>query len=391
MRRRLLTCLAALTLLGLPALSGCGSSFFTSSTTAAGCSSFFHDSSCDSSGGGGGTSASNYAFVVNTGAGTVAGLGISSAGALAALSGSPISISSSAPTAAAVTRNNSFLYVGNASEIFGYAISSTGVLTALNSGSALVNANVTDMQITPDGNWLMVLDGSGAAVDLFAINSTTGGLTTETGIGFTLSSTGTVPYHLRINPAGTTVAAAMGLGGQILWSFNTTNGAFTELSRTPAVNTLTADHGLTWDPTGKYLFLTRTGTSQGLIVEAVASNGLLTPTTTAVYSTGNTPTSVAIDNTGTYAYITNQADSTITGYTIGTNEALTAIAGSPFSSGIGATSIGVDSTGKWVLVASEGGSPDLTLYGFDSTNPGRLYVVSSTATGTNASFLALSH
>lgn len=389
MRHRLLSCLAALSLLGLPGLSGCGSSFFTSTNTA-GCGSFFHDSFCNGSSGGG-TSASNFVFVVNGQGGNVAGLGISSTGALAALSGSPISISTSQPTAAAVSRNNGFLYVGNASEIFGYSISSTGVLTALNSGSALVNANVTDMQVSPDGNWLLVLDGSGQGVDLFSINSTTGALTAQQGIGFTLSNTGTVPYHLRINPGGTVVAAAMGVGGQILWNFNTSNGAFTELSRTPAVDSLTADRGLAWDPTGKYLFLTRTGNSQGLIVESVASNGALTPTTTSVYGTGNTPTSVALNSAGTYAYVTNQADSTVTGYSIGTNEALTAIAGSPFSSGIGATSIGIDSSGKWVLVASSGGSPDLTLYGFDSSNPGRLYVVSSSATGTGASFVALSH
>ncbi|GAA3757746.1 hypothetical protein GCM10022270_15390 [Terriglobus aquaticus] len=389
MRRHTLPFLAALSLLALPGLSGCGSSFFTN-TNSSGCGSFFHDSSCDSSGGSG-TSANNYAFVVNSQGGSVAGLGISSAGALAALSGSPISISTSQPTAAAVSRNNGFLYVGNASEIFGYSISSTGVLTSLNSGSALVNANVTDMQVSPDGNWLMVLDGSGQGIDLFSINSTTGALTAQQGIGFTLPNSGTIPYHLRINPAGTIVAAAMGVGGQILFNFNTSSGAFSQLSTTPAVDSLTADRGLAWDPTGKYLFLTRTGNSQGLLVESVASNGALTPTTTKIYGTGNTPTSVAVNSAGTYVYVTNQADSTVTGYSIDTNEALTAVPGSPFSSGIGATSIGIDSSGKWVLVAASGGSPDLTLYGFDSTNPGRLYVVSSSATGTGASFVALSH
>ncbi len=369
-------------------VSGCGSSFFTDTKTGS-CATFFPPPSCSSSGSG--TSATNYVFVVNNGVSTVTGLGISSTGALAALSGSPITVASTAPTAAAVTRNNSFLYIGNASQILGYAVSSTGALTVLNSGTALANANATDMQVTPDGKWLMVLDGSGVAVDLFAINSTTGALTTASGIGFQLSNTGTVPYTLRINPAGTVVAAAMGLGGQILWNFNTTTGAFTELSRTTAVNSLTADRGLAWDSAGKYLFLTRTGSSQGLIVEQVAGNGTLTPTTSTVYTTGNKPTSVALDSTGTYAYVTNEADSTVSGFSIGSNEALTAISGSPFSAGVGATAIGMDSTGKWVLVVSRGGSPDLTLYGFDSTNPGRLYVVSSSPTGSTAEFLALSH
>ena len=82
---------------------------------------------------------------------------------------------------------------------------------------------------------------------------------------------------------------------------------------------------------------------------------------------------------------------TITGYTIGTGAALTAISGSPFSSGNAVTALGADSTGNWLLAAAYSGTPDLTLYGFDSTNPGRLYAVSSSSTGTNASFLALSH
>lgn len=384
--QKLLRFAAALPLCLLPTVSGCGS-FFTNTNSGA-CGNFFHDPSCDS--GGGGASATNYAFVVNNGASTVSGLGISTAGALSALSGSPLNIASTAPTAAVVSRANNFLYVGNASQIFGYAISSSGALTALSNGAAIANANVTDMQVTPDGKWLMVLDGSGVTVDLFAIDATTGALTVAGGIGFQLSSTGTVPFHLRINPAGTVVAAAMGLGGQILWNFNTSNGSFSELSRRNAVNNTTADRGLSWDTTGNYLFLTRTGGSQGLVVESVASNGTLTPVANT-YTTGNKPTNVAIDNAGKYVYVTNESDSTVTGYSIGTNEALTAIAGSPFSSGLGATSIGMDSSGKWVLVASLGGAPDLTLYGFDATNPGRLYVVSSSATGSTANFVALSH
>ena len=387
MPRRPLAFVAAISLFGLTGLGGCGSSFF-SGGNAPGCSSFFHSPSCDS---GGSTTSGNYAFVANSGANTVSAFSISTAGALSVLSGSPLSISNSQPTAVAVSRNNGFLYVGNASQILGYAISSSGVLTALSSGAALANVGVTDMQVSPDGAWLMVLDSSGFTVDLFSINSSTGALTQGTSAPIQLSTNGTVPYHLSISPAGTAVAATMGVGGQILWSFNTSTGVFTQLSQTSTPNSLTAARGLAWDATGKYLFVTYTGTGQGLSVQSVASNGLLTPTTSTVYSTGNTPTSVAIDNTGKYAYVTNQADSNITGYAIGASEALTAISGSPFSSGSGATSIGMDSTGKWVLVAAQGGSPDLTLYGFDSTTGGKLNVISSTATGTNANFVALSH
>lgn len=355
---------------GLLPLAGCNGFFFkeTTSTTT-------------------GTGASNYAFVANTGSNTVTGLGISSTGTLAALSGSPISLGTT-PTALTVSRSNTFLWVGTVSQIFGYSIASDGTLAALNSGNAIANAFCADMTTSPDGKWMMVLDGSGNGIDLFAINSD-GTLSPSTGIGFTASGT-VVPKQVRIASTGSFVVAAMGTAGELVFAFNTTTGAFTYLAQTTPPS-LTSDNGIAIDSTGTYLYEARSGNGAGLVVNTIASNGTLTPTTTTVYATGTQPYAVQIDNSGKYVYVANRTDGTITGYTIGTGAALTAISGSPFSSGVAVTALGADSTGNWLLAAAYSGSPDLTLYGFDSTNLGRLYPVSSAATGTNASFLALSH
>ncbi len=349
-----------------------------------GCSGFFFKETTSSTTG---TGASNYAFVANTGNNTVTGLGISTTGALAALSGSPITLQTT-PTALTVSRNNTFLWVGTVSQIFGYSIASDGTLAALNGGNAVANAFCADMQTSPDGKWLMVLDGSGNGVDLFAINSD-GTLSPSTGIGFTASGT-VVPKQLRIASSGSFVVAAMGTAGELVFSFNTTTGAFTYLAQTTPPS-LTSDNSIAIDSTGTYLYEARSGNGAGLVVNTIASNGALTPTTSAVYATGTQPYSVVIDNTGKYVYVANRTDGTITGYTIGTGAALTAISGSPFSSGVAVTSLGADSTGKWLLAAAYSSSPDLSLYGFDATNLGRLYAVSSASTGTNATFLALSH
>jgi 6-phosphogluconolactonase (cycloisomerase 2 family) len=126
-------------------------------------------------------------------------------------------------------------------------------------------------------------------------------------------------------------------------------------------------------------------------VFSIASNGVLTPTTATVYAAGTQPYAVTLDSTGSYVYVANRGDGTITGYGIGTNAALTALPGSPYSSGVAVTALGADSSGKWLLAAAYSGSPDLSLYGFDSTNLGRLYTVSSASSGTNPSALALSH
>ncbi len=349
----------------------------------AGCNGFFYKETSS----GTGTSASNYVFVANTGANTVTGLGISTTGSLAALNGSPISLSTP-PTALTVSRGNKYLWVGTVSQIFGYSIASDGTLAALNGGNAIANAYCVDMQTTPDGKWLMVLDGSGASIDLFAINSD-GTLSPATGIGFTPTGT-VVPKQLRIANSGTFAVAAMGTAGELVFSFNSTSGAFTLLAQT-APPDLTSDNGIAIDSTGTYVYEARSGNGAGLVVNTIASNGVLSPTTATVYSAGTQPYAVTLDNTGKYVYVANRGDSTITGYTVGTNAALTPVSGSPFSSGVAVTALGVDSTGKWLLAAAYSGAPDLSLYGFDSTNSGRLYAVGSSGTGTNASSIALSH
>lgn len=364
---------AAIPLFALLLLSGCSGFFFKDSTTSTGTTT--------------GTSATNYAFVANTGANTVTGFGISTAGALSTLSGSPINFST-APLALTVSRSNNFLWVGTVSQIFGYSLSSTGTLTALNGGAAIANAFCADMQTTPDGKWLMVLDGTGASIDLFGINSD-GTLSASSGVGFTPSGT-VVPRQLRIAPSGTFVVAAMGTAGDLVFAFNTSTGAFTQLSQTLPPS-LTSSNGIAIDGTGTYLYEARSGSAAGLVVSTIASNGTLTPTTSTVYATGAQPFAVTLDSTGSYVYVANRTDNTITAYSIGTNAALTPISGSPFSAGVAVQSLGADSTGKWLLAASYSGSPDLALYGFDANNAGRLYTVSSTATGTNASVVALSH
>ncbi len=359
----------------------------TLSLLLSGCNGFFFKETSTSTGTGTGTSAVNYAFVANAGANSVTGFGISTTGALSALSGSPINLST-APLALTVSRDNKYLWVGTVSQIFGFSISSTGTLTALNGGAAIANAFCADMQTTPDGKWLMVLDGTGVSIDLFAINSD-GTLSPTGGAPFNPSGT-VVPRQVRIAPSGTFVVAAMGTAGDLVFAFNTTTGAFTELTQTLPPS-LTSSNGIAIDSTGTYLYEARSGSSAGLVVSTIAANGTLTPTTSTVYPTGAQPFAVTLDSTGKYVYVANRGDSTITGYSIGTGAALTAVAGSPFSAGVAVTSLGTDSTGMWLLAASYSGSPDLALYGFDAVNAGRLYTVSSTATGTNASVVTLSH
>jgi 6-phosphogluconolactonase (cycloisomerase 2 family) len=366
---------------GLLLLNGCGTGkFFTPENG---------NSGGGSGGGGGDTTSGNYLFVANAGANSVSGLGISSTGMLATLGGSPLNFSFT-PTALTVSRDNKYLWVGTVSQIFGFTIASDGTLSAMNSGNALSNANCADMQTSPDGKWLMVLDGSGNGIDLFSIASDgTLSIGPNGGIGFTASGT-VVPKQLRIAPSGGYVITAMGTAGELYFNFNTTTGILQYLNQTTPPG-FTSDNAIAIDSTGTYVYEARSGNSPGLVVNTIASNGVLVPTTSQTYTAGTQPYSVVLDNTGKYVYVANRGDNTISGWSIDVNAKLTAISGSPFASGVAVTSLGADSTGKYIAAAAYSGSPDVTLYGFDSTTAGKLNSVATSSTGTNASIVALSH
>jgi hypothetical protein len=57
-------------------------------------------------------------------------------------------------------------------------------------------------------------------------------------------------------------------------------------------------------------------------------------------------------------------------------------------------SIGIDATNKYLLAAAVNGAPDLTMYSFDVTVPGKLVSATSVATGVDPAGpvgLALTH
>jgi len=376
---RLFRCAAPVLLSTVLLLNGCGSG------------KFFTPEPGDSGGGGGGnTTGSNYLFVANAGANSVTGFAISSTGTLGTLNGSPINFNFS-PTSLTVSRDNKYLWVGTVSQIYGFSIGSGGALTALNKGSAIANAFCVDMQTSPDGKWLMVLDGSGNTIDLFSIGSD-GSLSVgpNGGVGFTVPTGTVVPKQLRISPTGSYVIAAMGTAGELYFNFNTTSGVLQYVKQTSPPGT-TSDNAIAIDSTGTYVYEARSGTNPGLVVNTIASDGTLVPTTSTSYPTGTQPYSVVLDNSGKYVYVANRGDNTISGWSIGTSAALAAISGSPFASGVAVTSLGADSTGKYIAAAAYSGSPDVTLYGFDTTTAGKLTSVATSATGTNASVVALSH
>jgi 6-phosphogluconolactonase len=362
-----------------------------------GCGGFFPP--INGGGGGGGGSTGNRVYVANQSANSIGGFTIGTTGTLTAVTNSPLSVGFK-PLSMVVTPNNALLYVGAATGVFVFFINSDGSLTTPSTGSQPAGVFATAMAVSPDGQWLIVLDGTTQQLDIFQINASTGALTSVTlPATYSINSGTWQPSDIRVSPDGTLIFAALGTAGDVVFTFNTTTGVATSSQGLATGDTATGDFGLAVSPKTTYLYIARSGTKGGVAVYSIGSGGALAPVTGTPFAAGSGTFSVALDNTGTYVYAANRTDGTVSGYTIvpGATTAalsLTPLNGSPYGSGIGVQSLGLDSTGKYLLAAANGGSPDLTMYSFDIAVPGKLDPATSVATGVDpagAVALALTH
>jgi 6-phosphogluconolactonase len=345
-------------------------------------------------------STGNYVYVANTTSanptattGSVSGFAVGT-GTLTAVPNSPLALGYM-PVAMTVTRNNQFLYVAAQGDINVYTINSDGSLSAASAGSGVAVANVVSMDVSPDGQWLVALDATTllAQIDVFQINSSTGALTSIGTGQFSIPNAVIVPKMLKISPSGSLVFAAMGTGGDVVFNFDTSTGALI-FSQSLPVSSSTSDNGLAIDSGTTYLYVARSGTGGGVRVFTIGSGGALNEISGSPFASGGQAYSVVLDNTGKYVYAANRTNGTIYGYSIGTGSALTALGGSPYASGTLVTSLGTDNSGAYLLAAAFGGSPDLSMYSFDTTTPGKLDLATSVATDTDpagAIAVALTH
>ena len=347
---------------------------------ATGCGNFFVP---ENSSPGGSTSGGDYVYVANQTTGTLSAYSVGS-GALTVISGAPYSLGF-APTAVAVNPANTIVFVAGANSGIGYidaySIGSSGALTLLAQNNVGLGDPIS-LDVSPDGQWLIGLDGNGLTVDEYQINATTGQLTLATGATYVISNATVVPRGLKISPNANFVFVAIGTAGDLVFPFNTTNGVLSSPGRLTLPANV-SDNALAVSPDSGYLYIARSGTNGGLAVYTVSSAGVLTAITGSPFTAGSQPFSVVVNSGGTAAYVANQLDSTISGYTIASGGTATAISGSPYSNNSEPSGLVIDKTGKYLLAISNAGAPDLTLYSFDSTTTGKLDFVSSTSTGTD--------
>jgi 6-phosphogluconolactonase len=351
-----------------------------------GCAGFFVDTNATGTGTctgtGTGSTAGDFVYVGNASTGTLSGFAVGT-GTLTAVPNTPFVLGFS-PTALVVNPADTLLYVGGPNLIYVFAINSDGSVTALNSSSPVAIASVASMDISPDGQWLFVLDNNGISIEEYQINPSSGTLTQTTGATYGVASGTVVPRSIKVAPDGAYVFAALGTGGDLVFSFNELTGALIESQALASSSVLSSDNALAVSPSSNYLYIARSGSGAGVAVYAVTGgSGALTPVQGSPFAAGTQPFAIALNSAGTDVYVANRGDSTISGYSIGTNGVLAALAGSPYAAGSAVAGLAADKSGSYMMAIANGGAPDLSLYSFDATTAGKLDLITSTATGTD--------
>ena len=255
---------------------------------------------------------------------------------------------------------------------------------------------ISPVVVDPTGKFAYVAWYSGA-VSMYTIDPTTGALTS---LGMLAIPDQFGPYSVAVNPSGKVLYLGNSgtrddVGIVSMYSIDATTGALTSVGLGGFASVY--PWSMAVHPSGKFAYVTNEYTQppqypswpsilyEYTIDPATGNLGHVT-TTTAGLTPTSIPTSIAIDPSGKFAYVTNSGSNDISMYTINaTTGALTSLG--PIATGANPTSMAVDPTGKFAYVANFG-SNDISMYSID-TATGILSSLGPIAAATSPSSVAV--
>jgi len=218
--------------------------------------------------------------------------------------------------------------------------------------------------VDPSGKFAYVPSEGGPApttVSIYTIDATTGALT-PTGM---IAGAGRA-VSVTVHPSGKfayVTDISNGFPGEnnnvSMYTIDPTTGNLTSIGPTAAG---TKPSSVAVDPTGKFAYVTNSGSNDVSMYTINATTGALTPIGTIAAETG--PASVVVHPTSKFAYVTNFGSNNVSMYTINaTTGALTSMG--TIAAGSAPTSIAIAS-GKFAYVTNSG-SNNVSMYSIDPT------------------------
>ncbi len=330
----------------------------------------------------------SFAFVTNSGSGTVSAFAVSSSGSLSLVPGAPFPAGPGAEFLA-FDAMHKLLFVSNqaANTVSAFSVNtSTGMLTMVPGSPFAAGTRPTGIAVDPMGRFVFVANQASNSISVLLIGAN-GALSPASGSPFTAKS----PFGLVVNAMGTVLFAnnfpdSSNSDLNTVSSFQiAANGTLTAISGSPFATAnssgFAASIGIAADPAGKFLFVAD-HMAEAVVPFNITSTGTLTPVSALptpapscsvschsnplrltvhpndqfVYSTnvqagtlsafkmtngalsslgdvatGQHPFGVALDPAGTFLFVANKADNSISAFSVNSTSGMVMpVAGSPF-------------------------------------------------------------
>jgi 6-phosphogluconolactonase len=283
-----------------------------------------------------------FAYVPCWADNTLWGYSIGSNGALTPVPGSPYPVGFE-PTSVAVDQNK-FVYLvsGNPDfKIMAFSIGSDGALSTVPGASLPAGSSPFSLTVDPPGRFLFAPIGT--AIYVYSIGSN-GALTEVKGSPFNFEAD-----HLAVEPSGTyafsTYLPARSSRTIRVYKIEST-GKLTALENYPTTKNAGA---LVVDPKGHFLYWVAYRCVTG---NRITSTGGLKSITGSPYFESGDPTTIVVDRTGKFVYVTNQDNNTVSGYQIVSGGKLKPVPNSPFAVPGIPDGAATDPTGQFLYVTN---------------------------------------
>jgi probable HAF family extracellular repeat protein len=201
-----------------------------------------------------------------------------------------------------------------------------------------------------------VANQNSASISGFRLHGQTGKLTPVEGSPFSIDSSGI--SSVAVDPSSRFLYAVNQYGGNnkniVGFSIDSETGRLTCLPGSP-FNGGSSPSAIAIDPSGRFAYVSDLGGNSVSAFKIEQQSGRLLPI--ASYGTGTFPDAVAVDPLGKFVYVSNQSTNNVSGYAVNqATGALTEITGSPFPTGTFPVSIAIDPNERFVYVAAQGSS-----------------------------------
>ncbi len=313
-------------------------------------------------------------------------------GVLTQLAGSPIAAGQGVQSLA-IHPSNKFMYAANSGEgdISLYTISSTGGLTEVTPRTSVAPGGVAPTLLAMDaaGGFLYVGNSGSNNISVFSIAAGTGALT-PVGTPFPI---GITPLNMALAPSGNvlyvTGGGSAGVPG-FVEAFSLVQGV-PQSAGIPGspFSVGSGPYGLAISQSGSFLYVANTVDSS-ISEFAINPDGSLSVISgSPIGQQFKDPAALLIDKSAKYLYVANQGSSNLAGYSIGSDGTLALLTTSPFGAGAQPGVIATDSGGKYLFVGNQS-SAVLQSFSLDSGTGTLTSVASYTVPGTPTS-IAVSH